>query len=363
MHYAVSALRQGEVDMALVGGAHAVLSPDLTREMAELGMLSASGRCRAFDAAADGFVRGEGCGMVVLKRLPEAEADGDRIWGVILGSAVNQNGASAGPTVPNGPAQERAIEEALARGSVDPSEVDYLEAHGSGSGFGDPIEVQAAAAVYGRGREEDRPLLIGSVKTNIGHLEPAAGVASLIKTVLAMRRGLIPGNLHFHDPNPHLDWDGLPVRVVSAMTDWPSHPGRPPRAGVSAFGISGTNSHVVVEGYGEADGAGPEQDPLPAGPAQTIALSRPEAVADVPPPEDADLPGAAEQVPAPVREVGGRPAGTGRTVPLLARREVRGGLRRRRRGPAGGHGMVGGRRTEPLRAPRRRGLRGRRLLA
>ncbi|MCY3736787.1 MAG: SDR family NAD(P)-dependent oxidoreductase, partial [Gemmatimonadaceae bacterium] len=291
VHYAVSALRQGEVDMALVGGAHAVLSPDLTREMAELGMLSPSGRCRAFDAAADGFVRGEGCGMVVLKRLSEAEADGDRIWGVILGSAVNQNGASAGPTVPNGPAQERAIEEALARGSVDPSEVDYLEAHGSGSGFGDPIEVQAAAAVYGRGREEDRPLLIGSVKTNIGHLEPAAGVASLIKTVLAMRRGLIPANLHFHDPNPHLDWDGLPVRVVSAMTDWPRHPGRPPRAGVSAFGISGTNSHVVVEGYGEADGPGPEKDPLPAGPAQTIAVSLPEPVADLPPPEEAEFRG------------------------------------------------------------------------
>ena len=363
VHYAVSALRQGEVDMALVGGAHAVLSPDLTREMAELGMLSASGRCRAFDAAADGFVRGEGCGMVVLKRLPEAEADGDRIWGVILGSAVNQNGASAGPTVPNGPAQERAIEEALARGSVDPSEVDYLEAHGSGSGFGDPIEVQAAAAVYGRGREEDRPLLIGSVKTNIGHLEPAAGVASLIKTVLAMRRGLIPGNLHFHDPNPHLDWDGLPVRVVSAMTDWPSHPGRPPRAGVSAFGISGTNSHVVVEGYGEADGPGPEKDPLPAGPAQTIAVSRPEPGADLPPPEEAEF----RARPSRFLPLSGKSEGAlrelaGRYLSWLDERSA-GGLRRRRRGPAGGHGMVGGRRTEPLRAPRRRGLRGRRLVA
>ena len=134
-------------------------------------------------------------------------------------------------------------------GGVVPAEVDYLEAHGSGSGFGDPIEVQAAAAVYGKGRAADRPLLIGSVKTNIGHLEPAAGVASLIKTVLAMKRGVIPKNLHFQEPNPHLDWDQLPVQVVSAMTDWPSHSERPPRAGVSAFGISGTNSHVVVEGY------------------------------------------------------------------------------------------------------------------
>ena len=280
VHYAVSALQQGEVDMALVGGAHAVLSPDLTREMAELGMLSASGRCRAFDAAADGFVRSEGCGMVVLKRLSEAEADGDRIWGVILGSAVNQNGASAGPTVPNGPAQERVIEEALKRGGgVTPGEVDYLEAHGAGSGFGDPIELQAAAAVYGKGREADRPLLIGSVKTNIGHLEPAAGVASLIKTVLAMKRGVIPRNLHFRDPNPHLDWARLPVRVVSALTDWPRHEGRPPRAGVSAFGISGTNSHVVVEGYPSDSNGGLQ---LPAGSARRAAVSLPEPVADLP---------------------------------------------------------------------------------
>ena len=282
VHYAVSALHQGEVDMALVGGAHVLLSADITREMAELGMLSASGRCRTFDAAADGFVRAEGCGMVVLKRLREAEADGDRIWGVIRGSAVNQNGASAGPTVPNGPAQERVIAEALSRGRVAPQEVDYLEAHGAGSGFGDPIEVQSAAAVYGRGREADRPLLIGSVKTNIGHLEPAAGVASLIKTVLAMKRGAIPKNLHFRDPNPHLEWDRLPVRVVSALTDWPSHPGRPPRAGVSAFGISGTNSHVVVEGYGETNGSGPDDRALPAGSAQPVTVSMPEPVADLP---------------------------------------------------------------------------------
>ena len=282
VHYAVSALRQGEVDMALAAGAHAVLSPELTREMAELGLLSASGRCRAFDAAADGFVRGEGCGVVVLKRLSRAQADGDRIWGVIRGSAVNQNGAAAGPTVPNGPAQERVIEEALVRGGVVPAEVDYLEAHGAGSGFGDPIEVQAAAAVYGRGREADRPLLVGSVKTHIGHLEPAAGVASLIKTVLAMQRGVIPGNLHFEEPNPHLDWDRLPVRVVSAMTDWPSHPGRPPRAGVSAFGISGTNSHVVVEGYGETNGAGADGESLPSGSALPVAVSLPEPLAELP---------------------------------------------------------------------------------
>ena len=266
VHQAVMGLRQGEVDMALVGGTHAVLSPDLTREMADLGMLSREGQSRPFDASADGFTRGEGCGMVVLKRLREAEADGDRIWGVIRGSAVNQNGASAGPTVPNGPAQERVIEEALSRAGVAPSEVDYLEAHGGGSELGDPIEVQAAATVYGKGREADRPLLIGSVKTNIGHLEPTAGVAALIKAVLAIKRGKIPKHLNFEEPSPHIDWDRLPVQVTSELTDWPSHPNRPPRAGVSAFGISGTNAHVVVEGYDSPD-------TTPVGSAQPVSLS------------------------------------------------------------------------------------------
>ena len=266
VHQAIAGLRQGEVDMALVGGVSAILSVGITREMAELGMLSREGQCNTFDASADGFVRGEGCGIVILKRLSEAEADGDRIWGVIRGSAVNQNGASAGPTVPNGPAQERVIEEALSRAGVVPSEVDYLEAHGAGSELGDSIEVQAAAAVYGKGREADRPLLIGSVKTNIGHLEPAAGVAALIKAVLALKRGMIPKHLHFEDPSPHIDWDRLPVQVASALTDWPSHPERPPRAGVSAFGISGTNAHVVVEGYDSPDA-------MPVGSAQPVSLS------------------------------------------------------------------------------------------
>ena len=248
-------------------------------------MLSREGRCKSFDAAADGFVRGEGCGMVVLKRLGDAEAAGDRIWGVIRGSAVNQNGATAGPTVPNGPAQERVIEQALSGAGFPPSEVDYLEAHGAGSALGDPIEVQAAAAVYGRGREEDRPLLIGSVKTNMGHLETAAGVAGLIKTVLAMGRGLIPRQLHFRNPNPHLDWERLPVRVTSEATDWPLRANRPPRAAVSAFGVSGTNAHVVVEGYEAGDGAGLEGS-LPAGPAQPVAVSMPEPLADLPLPEE-----------------------------------------------------------------------------
>ena len=250
IHHAVTSLQQNEVDMALAGGVSAVLSPGVTQEMADLGLLSRVGRCSTFDASADGFVRGEGCGMLVLKRLAEAEADGDRIWGVIRGTAVNQNGASAGPTVPNGPAQERVIQTALARGGVSADAVDYLETHGAGSQLGDPIEVQAAAAVYGEGREPDRPLLIGSVKTNIGHLESAAGVAGLIKTVLAMRNGLIPKHLHFSEPSPYIDWHRLPVQVTDEATAWPETLDRPRRAAVSAFGISGVNAHVVVEGAG-----------------------------------------------------------------------------------------------------------------
>ena len=264
VHEAFAALQRGEVDLALAGGVNALLAPAVSRFMAEIGLLSPTGRCRTFDAAADGHVRGEGCGMVVLKRLAEAEADGDRIWGVVRGSAVNHNGTSAALTVPNGPAQEQVIDEALSRAGIAPSEVDYLEAHGTGSELGDPMEVQAAASVLGREREADRPLLMGSVKTNIGHLEAAAGIAGIIKVMLAMRHGVIPKHLHFDAPSPHVDWERLPVRVTSESTDWPLPNGRPARAGVSAFGISGTNAHVVLEGYGaRGDAVSPEGRPVP----------------------------------------------------------------------------------------------------
>ena len=287
LHQAAAGLERGEVDVALGGGVHAVLSPGVTKFMAEFGLLSASGRCRPFDAAADGFVRGEGCGMVVLKRLADAEADGDRIWAVLRGSAVNQSGASAGLTVPNGPAQERVIEEALTRAGIAPSEVDYLETHGTGSEMGDPIEVRAAAAVYGRGRDPDRPLLIGSVKPNIGHLESAAGVTGLIKVVLAMREMVIPPQPDFRSPSPLIEWDKLPVGVTSEATQWPLVPGRPPRAGVSAFGISGANAHAVVEGYGEpgGDSAGASGVQSPAGSARPVAVALPEPTEE--PPGDA----------------------------------------------------------------------------
>ncbi len=255
VHQAVTALQRKEIDLALVGAVNAALSPAMTRFLTDNGLLSPDGRCKTFDASADGYVRGEGCGMVVLKRLSEAEADGDRIWAVVLGSAVNQNGATLGLTLPNGRAQQRAIADALERARVAPSEVDYLEAHGLGTKMGDPAEVDAAMAVYGQGRDPQQPLLLGSVKTNIGHLEYASGVAGLIKAVLAMRMGAIPAHLNFQNPNPQIQWDQLPVRVTSTRTDWPSDRGRPPRAGVNSFGISGGNAHVVLEGYAEPGGS------------------------------------------------------------------------------------------------------------
>ena len=284
VHQAAAALREGEVDLALAGGVHAVLSPPVSKFMAEFGMLSPSGRCRTFDADADGYVRGEGCGMVVMKRLSDAEADGDRIWGLVQGSAVNQNGASAALTVPNGTAQEQVLEDALSRSGFSPSEVDYLEVHATGSQLGDPIEVRASAAVFGRGRAPDRPLLLGTVKTNIGHLESAAGIAGLIKVLLAMKHGMIPKHLHFDNPNPHMDWDALPLRVTSEATAWPLVSDRPRRAGVSAFALSGTNAHVLVEGYGAPEGesaadAGPGS---PAGSAQPVSVTLPESIPESP---------------------------------------------------------------------------------
>ncbi len=277
VHQAVAGLRQGEVDMALAGGVNVVLSPMVSRFMMDVGMLSPTGHCSPFDASADGYVRGEGCGVVVLKRLSEAEADGDRIWAVIRGSAVNQNGASAGLTVPNGQAQARVMEEALAQAGVSPSQVDYLEAHAVGSQLGDQIELNAVAAVYGKARDRERPVLMGSVKSNIGHVEWAAGIASFIKAVLAMNRGVIPESLHFETPNLNVEWDQLPVRVTSEKTDWPTVPGRRPLAGVSAFGLSGANAHVLVEGYGPQAGAsaGTNGTTTPSGGPKPVPVSFP----------------------------------------------------------------------------------------
>ena len=184
---------------------------------------------------------------IVVKRLEDAIRDGDRIRAVIRGSAVNQDGASGGLTVPNGVAQQRVIAEALERAGVAPARSDYLEAHGTGTSLGDPIEVQAAGAALGDGRDADRPLLIGSVKTNIGHLEAAAGIAGLIKVILSLEHEVLPKHLHFQNPSPHIPWDRLAVRVVDEALPWPRD-GRPRIAGVSSFGFSGTNAHVIVSG-------------------------------------------------------------------------------------------------------------------
>ena len=248
IHQAMSALQRGEADLALAGGVNVILNSGVAPVFQEAGMLSRDGRCKTFDAAADGFGRGEGCGMLVLKRLGDAERDGDRILGVLLGSAVNQDGRSAGLTVPNGPAQEQVIREALRRAGVPPASVDYLEAHGTGTRLGDPIEAQAAGAVYGEGREPGRPLLIGSVKTNIGHLEAAAGVAGVIKALLSLRAGVIPKHLHCEMPSPRIAWDSLPLSVTSEKTPWPEITGRQGARGargalpgVAATGVRGSD--------------------------------------------------------------------------------------------------------------------------
>ncbi len=246
VHQATQALHSGDCDMALAGGVNVLLSPASIVAASRARMLAPDGRCKTFDASADGYVRGEGCGILVLKRLSDAQRDGDRIAAVIRSSAVNQDGASSGLTVPNGGAQQRLISAALTRAGLGGGDVDYLEAHGTGTPLGDPIEVQAAAAVYGAGRDSGRPLLMGTAKTNIGHLESAAGVAGLIKVILSLQNELLPQNLHFQNPSPHIPWDSLPVKVVDAPTPWVAN-GRPRRAGVSSFGFTGTNAHVLLE--------------------------------------------------------------------------------------------------------------------
>ena len=246
VHLACQGLRNGECRLALAGGVNVILSPEIFSALSRARMLAADGKCKTFDAAADGFVRGEGCAVVVLKRLEDALADGDRILALIRGSAVNQDGPSSGLTAPNGPSQESVIRDALANAAVSPQEVSYIEAHGTGTSLGDPIEVQALGAVFGPGRDASTPLLIGSLKTNIGHLEAAAGVCGLVKVALALQHREIPQHLHFHQPSPHIPWDRLPVRVTSARESWePLHGKR--IAGVSSFGFSGTNAHVVLE--------------------------------------------------------------------------------------------------------------------
>ncbi len=246
IHLACQSLRTGECDMAIAGGVHLILSPEVTVFLSVSHTLSPDGRCKTFDASGNGAGRGEGCGVLILKRLSDALADGDNILALIRGSAVNHDGASGGLTIPNAVAQQRLIQDALNNAKLEPNEVSYVEAHGTGTPLGDPIEVRALGTVLGEGRSSEEPLLIGSVKTNIGHLEAAAGVAGLIKVVLSLQHGEIPAHLHFQQPNPHINWEELPVKVPTKPVAWPT--GEKKRiAGVSSFGFSGTNAHVILE--------------------------------------------------------------------------------------------------------------------
>jgi acyl transferase domain-containing protein/NADPH:quinone reductase-like Zn-dependent oxidoreductase/NADP-dependent 3-hydroxy acid dehydrogenase YdfG/acyl carrier protein len=245
VHLACQSLRNQECNRALAGGVNLILSPENNIGLSKAKVLSADGRCKTFDSEADGITRGEGCGVLVLKRLSDAVADGDRILALIRGSAVNQDGASSGFTVPNRNAQENLIRQTLTRANVKPEEVDYVEAHGTGTSLGDPIEVRALAAVLGAGRTAENPLKIGAVKTNIGHLESAAGIAGMIKVILSLQHQQIPPHLHLKQLNTHINWDELPVSVTTQATPWPM--GNKQRlAGVSSFGASGTNAHVIL---------------------------------------------------------------------------------------------------------------------
>ncbi|MEW6234619.1 MAG: type I polyketide synthase [Candidatus Omnitrophota bacterium] len=246
VHFASQSLRNRECDCALAAGVNLILTPAVTINHCRAKMLAPDGRCKTFDASADGFVRSDGCGVVALKRLSDALADGDSIYAVIRGSAVNQDGRTSGLTVPNGLAQQAVIRKALMDAGVKPEEIDYVEAHGTGTSLGDPIEMEALGAVFGDGRRRDNPLIVSSVKTNIGHLEAAAGIAGLMKAALSLQRREIPPHLHFNTPNPLIPWDRLPVKIPTTQTPWPVA-SSPRRAGVSSFGFGGTNAHVVLE--------------------------------------------------------------------------------------------------------------------
>lgn len=246
VHLACQSLRSGESELALAGGVNLILSPRVMEMYLHLRALSPEGRCRTFDAGANGFVRGEGAGVIILKRLADARRDGDRIWAVVRGSAVNQDGRSSGLTAPNGLSQKALIEQALASARVSPSEITCIEAHGTGTPLGDPIEMEALLSVLGQPRADGSSCAVGSVKTNLGHLEAAAGIAGLMKVVLSLWHERIPRHLHFQTLNPHIVLRGSPFVIPTQELPWPATD-TPRRAGVSSFGLSGTNAHVITE--------------------------------------------------------------------------------------------------------------------
>ena len=271
---AVRAIQQGLCGMAIAGGVNAILAPDITINFSKAGVMAPDGRCKAFDARADGYARGEGAGAVVLKPLARARADGDPIYAVIRGSAINNDGRSNGLMAPNGAAQEAAVRAAWKRAGVAPGSAQYIEAHGTGTALGDPIEVKALSAVVGAGRATGEPCALGSVKTNIGHLESAAGIAGLIKVALAIHHGELPRSLHYETPNPHIAFDRLPLRVQQSHEPWPQ-PRAERLAGVSSFGFGGTNAHVVLSGAPAPDSLRPEDTRTTQDQPTLLALSAP----------------------------------------------------------------------------------------
>ncbi|KUI38199.1 polyketide synthase [Mycobacterium sp. IS-1496] len=259
VHLACQSLRRRESDTALAAGVNLMLSPENSIACSRWGMLAPDGQCKTFDAGADGYVRSEGCGVVVLKRLGDAQADGDRILAVVRGSAVNQDGASSGQTVPNGPAQQALLRQALASSRLTAADIDYIEAHGTGTALGDPIELDALSAVFGE-RGNAAPLVLGSVKTNLGHLESGAGIAGFIKTVLSVRYGYIPKHLNFECLTPHAGPSAAQFTIAADGMEWPAV-ARARRAGVSSFGVSGTNAHIIIEQAPAPEPARWEPDP------------------------------------------------------------------------------------------------------
>ncbi len=266
-HLACQSLRAGESDLALACGVNLILSPQTSLALAKLEMLAADGRCKTFDASANGFVRGEGCGVVVLKRLDDALRDRDRIVAVIRGSAVNQDGATNGLTAPNGLSQTRVLRRALANAALEPSRISYIETHGTGTALGDPIEVEALATIYGRSTTPGQPCYLGAVKTNIGHLEGAAGIAGLIKAALCLDQKVIPPNLHFTALNPHIILDGTSFVIPTRLEPWSTADGQSRCAAVSSFGFGGTNAHLILE---EAPTRPPDPRPQTLAPAAHI---------------------------------------------------------------------------------------------